>query len=205
MASSRKHGYIRISSTDQNEARQTDALKAFGINDRDIYIDKQSGKDFDRPEYQRMINNIREGDLVTVLSIDRLGRNYTEIQEQWRHITQELNADIKVLDMPLLDTTVHPDTIDGRFVADLVLQILSYVADKERQNIHARQAQGIAAARARGDVKFGRPTMQFPDNWNEVYAAWHDRKEITAKKAIEELNMKRSTFYKLVKRYEAAN
>ena len=128
MADIRIHGYVRVSSKDQNEARQIAALKEFGVQDRDIYIDKQSGKDFNRIEYQRMLNCIRKGDLLVVLSIDRLGRNYTEIQEQWRYITGTLNADIKVLDMPLLDTRANGDTIDSRFVSDLTLQILSYVA-----------------------------------------------------------------------------
>lgn len=197
----RIHGYVRVSSKDQNEARQIAALKEFGVQDRDIYIDKQSGKDFDRAEYQRMLNCIRNGDLLVVLSIDRLGRNYTEIQEQWRYITDTLNADIKVLDMPLLDTRANGDTIDSRFVSDLTLQILSYVAQKERESIKIRQAQGIAAAKAQGKV-LGRPKATYPDNWDEVYRQWHDKKEITAKTAMERLELKRNTFYKLAGQYQ---
>lgn len=201
MADIRTHGYVRVSSKDQNEARQIAALKEFGVQDRDIYIDKQSGKDFNRVEYQRMLNCIRKGDLLVVLSIDRLGRNYTEIQEQWRYITDVLNADIKVLDMPLLDTRANGDTIDSRFVSDLTLQILSYVAQKERESTKARQAQGIAAAKAQGKV-LGRPKATYPDNWEEVYRQWHDKKEITAKTAMEQLGLKRNTFYKLAAQYQ---
>ena len=201
MADIRIHGYVRVSSKDQNEARQIAALKEFGVQDRDIYIDKQSGKDFNRIEYQRMLNCIRKGDLLVVLSIDRLGRNYTEIQEQWRYITGTLNADIKVLDMPLLDTRANGDTIDSRFVSDLTLQILSYVAQKERESIKVRQAQGIAAAKAQGKV-LGRPKATYPNNWEEVYRQWHDRNEITAKTAMEQLGLKRNTFYKLAGQYQ---
>ena len=201
MADIRIHGYVRVSSKDQNEARQIAALKEFGVQDRDIYIDKQSGKDFNRIEYQRMLNCIRKGDLLVVLSIDRLGRNYTEIQEQWRYITGTLNADIKVLDMPLLDTRANGDTIDSRFVSDLTLQILSYVAQKERESIKVRQAQGIAAAKAQGKV-LGRPKATYPNNWEEVYRQWHDRKEITAKTAMEQLGLKRNMFYKLAGQYQ---
>ena len=201
MADIRIHGYVRVSSKDQNEARQIAALKEFGVQDRDIYIDKQSGKDFNRIEYQRMLNCIRKGDLLVVLSIDRLGRNYTEIQEQWRYITGTLNADIKVLDMPLLDTRANGDTIDSRFVSDLTLQILSYVAQKERESIKVRQAQGIAAAKAQGKV-LGRPKATYPNNWEEVYRQWRDKKEITAKTAMERLGLKRNTFYKLAGQYQ---
>ena len=193
----RVHGYVRVSTKEQNEARQISALKEQGITERDIYIDKVSGKSFDRPEYQRLLNAIRKGDLVVILSIDRLGRNYTEVQEQWRHITSELGADIKVLDMPLLDTRANKDTIDSRFVSDLVLQILSYVAAKERENIKARQAQGIANAKAQG-VVLGRPKATYPDNWTEVYDLWYNKKAITAKEAMERTSLKRNTFYKFV-------
>ena len=194
----RTFGYCRISDASQNELRQLIALKEFGISERDIYIDKQSGKDFDRKQYQIMLNNIREGDLVVFLSLDRMGRNYTEIQEQWRYITRELKADIKILDMELLDTRGNNDnSLDRRFICDLVLQILSYVAEKERVNIKARQAQGIAAAKA-NNVQFGRPKVERPDNWNDVIGQWLN-KEITAKKAMELLGMKKSTFYALFK------
>ena len=191
-------GYCRISDSSQNELRQLIALKEFGISERDIYIDKQSGKDFDRKQYQIMLNNIREGDLVVFLSLDRMGRNYTEIQEQWRYITRELKSDIKILDMDLLDTRGNSEnSLDRRFICDLVLQILSYVAEKERVNIKARQAQGIAAAKA-NNVQFGRPKVEKPNNWNDVIRQWQNN-EITAKKAMGLLNMKKSTFYALLK------
>ena len=145
-----------------------------------------------------MLNNIREGDLVVFLSLDRMGRNYTEIQEQWRYITRELKADIKIIDMDLLDTRGNGDnSLDRRFICDLVLQILSYVAEKERENIRVRQAQGIAAAKA-NNVKFGRPKIKRPDDWNDVIRQWQNN-EITAKKAMGLLNMKKSTFYALLK------
>lgn len=192
----RIHGYARVSTKEQNEARQINALKEFGISERDIYIDKISGKSFDRPEYQRLLNVIRKGDLVVVSSLDRLGRNYTEVQEQWRYITNELGADLKVLDMPLLDTTVNKDTIDSRFISDLVLQILSYVAAKERENIKARQAQGIANAKAQGKV-LGRPRAEKPEQWDEIYTQWKN-KQITAVAAMKVLGLKPNTFYKFV-------
>ena len=178
MCEMRIHGYARVSSKDQNAERQIAALKEFGVHDRDIYTDKISGK-----------------------SIDRLGRNYTEIQGQWKHITEDVGADIKVLDMPLLDTRTTGETIDSRFVADLTLQILSYVAQKERESIKVRQAQGIAAAKAKGRV-LGRPKATYPDNWKEVYKEWKEG-AITAVKVMDKLGLKRCTFYKLVKRYEA--
>lgn len=199
----RIHGYARVSSREQNEERQIKAFKDFGINDRDIYIDKESGKDFNRQEYKRLINCIRKGDLLVIHSIDRLGRNYSEIMEQWRLITNELQADILVLDMPLLDTRTKGNSLDSRFVADLVLQILSYVAEKERNNIRARQKQGIEIALAKG-AKFGRPKITYPDNWNEVYELWNKR-DITAKQAMERMGLKRNSFYKLVTEYRQAS
>lgn len=201
MSESRVHGYARVSSKDQNEARQLNALKEFGILDRDIYVDKQSGKDFNRAEYQRLMNVLRKGDLLVVQSIDRLGRNYAEIQEQWQYITNDMEVDIKVLDMPLLDTRTNGENIDSRFISDLVLQILSYVAQKERDNIRKRQAQGIANAKAQGKV-LGRPKAVYPINWDEVYTLWRDKK-ITAKVAMERTGLKRNTFYKFVKEYGA--
>lgn len=198
----RIHGYARVSTKEQNEARQISALKEFGISERDIYVDKVSGKSFDRPEYKRLMNVIRKGDLVVILSIDRLGRNYTEVQEQWRYITKELKADIKVLDMPLLDTRTNGDSIDSKFVSDLVLQILSYVSAKERENIKARQAQGIANAKAEGK-HLGRPKATYPHNWEEIYDLWYNKKEITAKIAMERTGLKRNTFYKLANEYKA--
>lgn len=199
MSEVRTHGYARVSSKDQNEERQLKELREFGISDRDIYIDKQSGKDFNRIEYQRLINVLRKGDLLVVQSIDRLGRNYNDIQGQWKYITNELAVDIKVLDMPLLDTRANDDNLDNRFIADLVLQILSYVAQKERENIRRRQAQGIANAKAQGKV-LGRPRVTYPDNWKEVYQKWFN-KECTAKEAMKITGLKRNSFYKLAKEY----
>ena len=196
----RTFGYMRISSSDQNELRQLIAFKEFGISERDIYIDKQSGKDFNRKEYKLMLNNIRENDLVVFMSLDRMGRNYSEIQEQWRYITKELKADIKILDMDLLDTRGDNNSLDRKFICDLTLQILAYVAEKERINIKTRQAQGIAAAKA-NNVKFGRPKTEKPDNWDEVITRWKD-KEITAKQAMQELGLKRATFYSMIKNEE---
>lgn len=201
MSEIRIHGYARVSTKEQNEERQINSLKEAGVSERDIYIDKISGKSFDRPEYQRMLNAVRRGDLIIIPSIDRLGRNYTEIQEQWRHIINELGADIQVLDMPLLDTRTEKDSIDSRFVADLVLQILSYVAAKERENIRARQAQGIANAKAKG-VPIGRPKAIRPENWDEIYQKWVN-KEITAVAAMKVLGLKTNTFYKFVNEEKA--
>lgn len=197
MPETRVHGYVRVSSKEQNEARQIAAIKEFGVSDRDIYIDKISGKDFDRPEYNRLLNVIRQGDLIVILSLDRLGRNYTEVQKQWRYIVNELGADIKVLDIPLLDTRTAAGDLDTRFISDLVLQILSYVSQKERENIRERQAQGIARAKAQGK-NMGRPKIEYPSNWDEIYTLW-DRQEITAKKAMEQTGLKRNTFYKLAR------
>lgn len=196
----RQFGYVRVSSKDQNEARQISALIDFGISERDIYVDKESGKNFDRVQYQMMLNNIRKGDLVVFLSLDRMGRNYTEIKQQWQYITCTLGADIKVLDMELLDTGGENGSLDRKFMCDLILQILAYVAEKERANIRSRQAQGIREAKAR-NVRFGRPKIPYPDNWNNVYTRWKNG-SLTAKSAMQELGLKRSTFYALVKKYE---
>lgn len=194
------YGYARVSSKDQNLDRQLDQLKAIGIEPRLIFCDKASGKNFNRPSWDNLINQLQKGDLLVVVSLDRMGRNYTEIKEQWQHITHDIGADIKVLDMPMLDTTKTNDSLDRRFIADLVLQILSYTAEKERKNIHARQEQGIKAAQER-NVKFGRPAAQFPDGWEQTYKAWKDG-QITATAAMDSLNLKRTTFYKLAKQYE---
>ena len=201
-----EYGYARVSSKEQNLARQIKELRAAGIEERNILTDKQSGKDFNRKSYNLLVGTdstaplLRQGDLLTVYSIDRLGRNYNEIMKQWQYITQEIKADIRVLDMPLLDTRSNGNSLDSRFVADLVLQILSYVAEKERENIKARQAQGIAVAREQGK-HLGRPRATFPDNWNEVYPQWKNKK-ITAVEAMERMSLKGNTFYNLVKRYE---
>ena len=164
------YGYIRVSTVEQNEDRQRIALESRGVAAAHIYMDKQSGKDFERPQYKRMLRRLRAGDLLYVQSIDRLGRNYQEIQNQWRILTKELGVDLCVLDMPLLDTRSGKDLM-GTFIADLVLQILSFVAQNERENIRQRQAAGIAAAKARG-VRFGRPPRPLPENYHSAYVKW---------------------------------
>lgn len=189
-------GYARVSSKDQNEARQISALSEFGVSERELYIDKQSGKDFNREQYQLMLRNIREGDLVVFLSLDRMGRNYTEIREQWSYITNVLGADIKVLDMELLDTRTNSNNLDRKFICDLVLQILSYVAEKERINIKRRQEQGIKEALNRG-VHFGRKAIVLPENFDLV-AEQYRNGEISPKDAISTLGMTRSSFYKQI-------
>lgn len=194
---SKTYGYIRVSSREQNEDRQRIALLDWGITEQNLFVDKQSGKDFERPAYQRMIRKLRSGDLVVVKSIDRLGRNYEEILEQWRLITKKLHADIKVLDMPLLDTRQNVD-LTGTLIADLVLQLLSYVAQAERESIRQRQAEGIAAARKRG-VRFGRPAMILPEAFDETYTKWCSG-EITSRKAGELLGTSQTTFLNWVKR-----
>ena len=190
------YGYIRVSSTDQNEERQLLAMSQRAVPRKNLYIDKQSGKDFDRPQYRRMLRHIKPGDLLYILSIDRLGRNYQEIQEQWRVLTKDKRADVCVIDMPLLDTRNGKDLM-GAFIADLVLQILSFVAQNERENIRTRQAQGIEAARARG-VQFGRPPAPLPENYHNAYLRWKAG-QITGVAAADECGMPLSTF-----RYRAA-
>ncbi len=192
----RKYGYIRVSDKDQNELRQIQSLKEAGVDESFILIDKRSGKDFDRPQYQLLRKVLREGDLLIIASIDRLGRNYKEIIKEWQFITQELKADIKILDMSLLDTTLHKDLL-GTFISDLILQVLAYVAEQERINIKNRQAEGIAAAKSEGR-HLGRPKTKIPEKFEEVYKRWKV-KEITAKAAMEELNLKPTTFYNIVK------
>lgn len=164
------YGYVRVSSLDQNEERQMVEMRRLKIPERNIYVDKQSGKDFNRPRYKQLVKKMKKGDLLYILSIDRLGRNYDEIQEQWRFLTREKEIDIAVIDMPLLDTRNGKDLM-GTFLADIVLQILSFVAQNERENIRKRQAQGIAAAKANG-VKFGRPVIGIPDNFGDVVRRW---------------------------------
>lgn len=184
--------YIRVSSRDQNEERQLVALKEFAIQDKNIYMDKQSGKDFERPKYKKMVRKFKKDDLLYIKSIDRLGRNYAEILEQWRILTKEKGIDIVVLDMPLLDTRRGKDLM-GTFLSDIVLQVLSFVAENERTNIRQRQAEGIAAAKARG-VKFGRPPLPVPSNFYEVHKDWRDKK-ISLKEAAIACNMPDGTFY----------
>lgn len=188
----RVYGYVRISSRDQNEARQMAAMREAGVSDRDIYLDKRSGADFERQGYRQLLRRLRAGDTLIVKSIDRLGRNYDEILEQWRIITREKCASILVLDMPLLDTRRGKDLM-GTFLSDIVLQVLSFVAENERTNIRQRQAEGIAAAKARG-VKFGRPPRPLPDNFYEVHKAWRDKK-LTLKEAAETCDLPVGTFY----------
>lgn len=187
------YGYVRVSSVEQNEDRQMIALKKVGVSLCRIFLDKQSGKDFERPNYEKMVSRLRKGDLLYIMSIDRLGRNYAEIQNQWRLLTKEIGIDICVLDMPLLDTRNGKDLM-GTFIADLVLQILSFVAENERENIRKRQKQGIAAAKKRG-VHFGRPKSSVPDNFKNIVMAWR-RGKINLNKALEMCQMSKSTFYR---------
>lgn len=187
-----KKGYARVSSTNQHEDRQLIELLAYGVLEKNIYIDKQSGKDFNRYAYKKMYKALKKDDLLVIKSIDRLGRNYHEIQEEWRKITKKKGADIVVLDMPLLDTTQSKDLL-GTFIADLVLQLLSFVAENERINIRQRQREGIDAAHKRG-VRFGRPPIVIPENYEEYYKLWRDKK-ITAKEAAEALNIPLWAFY----------
>lgn len=191
------YGYIRVSTKEQNEDRQIRAMTELAIPPGNVYIDKQSGKDFDRPQYRVMLKRLGEGDLLYVLSIDRLGRNYEEIQQQWKYLTKERKIDICVLDMPLLDTRKGKDLM-GTFIADLVLQILSFVAENERVNIRKRQEQGIAAAKERG-VRFGRPEIVAPDDFPQTVERWRQG-DITIKQAQELSGMKRTTFYNRAKR-----
>ena len=187
------YGYIRVSSTDQNEDRQRIALSGKNILPQNIFMDKQSGKDFDRPQYQRLVKKLKPGDLLYILSLDRLGRNYEEIQRQWRLLTKETGVDICVIDMPLLDTRQGKDLM-GTFIADLVLQILSFVAQNERENIRKRQAQGIVAAKARG-VKFGRPSVKPPEDFPAIVAEW-EAGQMPFREALERSGLAEATFYR---------
>lgn len=197
------YGYIRVSCKEQNEHRQLNELLAFGIPESCIYMDKQSGKDFNRPQYQYLIKKkLKKGNLLVVKSIDRLGRNYNEILNEWKKITKVIGCDIKILDMPLLDTQQSKDLI-GILISDIVLQLLSFVAENERKTIRQRQAEGIIAARARG-VRFGRPNQKLPDNFMKILHKWHN-KEIPAKEAIRLSGMAYSTFYKKAREYAQNN
>ncbi len=192
------YGYIRVSSVDQNEERQILALSKVGIDKKNIYMDKKSGKNFERMQYKRLIKKLRGGDLLYIVSIDRLGRNYEEIQAQWRILTKEIGIDICVLDMPLLDTRSGKDLM-GTFIADLVLQILSFVAQCEHENIKKRQIQGIAAAKARG-VKFGRPPKKVPADFGKIVRDW-EQKNISFGEVLEQCDMSEATFYRRLKEY----
>jgi len=187
-----EYGYVRVSSADQNEDRQLVAMQGLGIPPERIFMDKQSGKDFNRPSYQRLIKRLKPGNLLYIKSIDRLGRNYEEIQNQWRLLTKEKGVDVAVIDMPLLDTRLNKDLM-GTFIADLVLQILSFVAQSERETIRKRQAEGIAAAKARG-VKFGGPRKELPGNFTELVRDW-ERKRIATAEVLKLCGICRSTFY----------
>lgn len=193
-----EYGYVRVSSLDQNEDRQMIELQKKQIPEKNIYMDKLSGKNFERPAYKRLFKKLKQGDLLYIMSIDRLGRNYVEIQEQWRILTKEKGIDIVVLDMPLLDTRTGKDLM-GTFISDLVLQILSFVAQNERENIKKRQAQGIAAAKARG-VRFGRPEKPVPDDFGEIVKSW-EKKEIKISDVVRICDMSEPTFYRRLREY----
>lgn len=190
------YGYVRVSTREQKEDRQLIALQMFPVSRKNIYMDKLSGKDFNRPQYQELLKRIQPGDLLVVKSIDRLGRNYEEILLQWRNITKEKQADIVVLDMPLLDTRKSGNDLTGMFVADLVLQVLSYVAQTERENIHQRQMEGIAAAKLRG-VQFGRPRKPVPELFWQLKSEWENKK-ITSREAARRLSIAQDTFLRWV-------
>lgn len=211
-------GYCRVSTIEQNLARQIEQMKEFGIPERNIRCDKSTGKNFNRREYNALVGTettaplLRKGDLLVISSLDRLGRNYMEIRQQWNYIINDIGADIKVLDMPLLDTRESEGSLDKRFIADLVLQILSYVAQKELENNKKRQQQGIAVMPIVNGKKVslktgrstGRPEATYPKEWERYYHDWR-KGNITAKRCIEELGLKRATFYKLVSKYESEN
>ncbi len=192
------YGYVRVSSIDQIEDRQLIVMDENNVPKNNIYIDKQSGKDFDRPQYKKLVKKLKPGDMLYILSIDRLGRNYEDIQKQWRILTKDIGIDICVIDMPLLDTRSGKDLM-GTFIADLVLQILSFVAQNERENIKKRQAQGIAAAKARG-VKFGRPEKDVPEDFERIIKDW-EQKKLPFPEALKLCNMSEATFYRKLRGY----
>ena len=192
------YGYVRVSSIDQNEDRQLIVMDENNVPSKNVYIDKQSGKDFERPQYKKLVKKLKQGDLLYILSIDRLGRNYEDIQKQWRILTKDIGIDICVIDMPLLDTRNGKDLM-GTFIADLVLQILSFVAQSERESIKKRQAQGIAAAKAKG-VRFGRPETPLPENFDKIIRDW-DKGKISTVEALQLCNMSESTFYRRRREY----
>lgn len=193
----KQYAYVRVSTKDQNPDRQVAAMLDIGISEKNIYIDKISGKDFNRTEYLKLIKKLKAGDLLVIKSIDRLGRNYTEILEEWRKITKEIEVDIQVIDMPLLDTNIQHDNLTGIFVADLVLQILAYVAETERAFIKQRQAEGIALAKEKG-VHFGAEKIKLPHDFEEVYDQWKAG-EVSIRKGAANLGISKSTFYRRCK------
>ena len=196
------YGYVRVSSIDQNEDRQLIVMDENNVPKGNVYIDKQSGKDFERPQYKKLVKKLNAGDLLYILSIDRLGRNYEDIQKQWRILTKDIGIDICVIDMPLLDTRNGKDLM-GTFIADLVLQILSFVAQNERENIKKRQAQGISAAKAKG-VKFGRPESPVPDEFDKLIKQW-EKKEISIAELLAVCNMSEATFYRKLREHRILN
>ena len=202
MADINIYGYMRVSSKEQNEDRQKIALTEMGVPENNIYMDKQSGKDFERTQYKRLLRKLNENSVLYIKSIDRLGRNYGELNEQWRIITKEKKADIVVIDMPLLDTRREKNLL-GTFISDVVLALLSYVAENERTNIKQRQAEGIAAAKARG-VKFGRPPLPIPQNFYQMHKDWRAGK-ITIEEAAKACNMCPKTFYSKAVKYEKSS
>jgi DNA invertase Pin-like site-specific DNA recombinase len=196
------YGYVRVSARDQKEDRQLIAIRELSIPEQNIFIDRQSGRDFNRPQYRALVGRLERSDLLYIKSIDRLGRNYWEIQQQWRVLTKEIGADICVIDMPLLDTRSGKDLL-GSFIADLVLQILSFVAQNERENIRLRQAEGIAAAKGRG-VRFGRPPRPLPGNFHAVHRDWREKK-LSLRQAAQACGMPAGTFYTKARKYEAGH
>lgn len=196
------YGYVRVSTKEQNEDRQLIALHDVGVMQKNIYMDKQSGKDFNRPQYKKLLKKIKPGDLLYIKSIDRLGRNYEEIQNQWRILTKDIGADVCVIDMPLLDTRTCKDLM-GTFIADLVLQILSFVAQNEREVIRKRQAEGISAAKAKG-VHMGRPVKNMPENFGTLIKNWENKK-ITLPEILKECEMSEATFYRRLREYRLVN
>lgn len=196
------YGYVRVSSADQNEERQLMAMRGKNVPEERIYTDKKSGKDFDRPQYKKLVKRLKKGDLLYILTIDRLGRNYEEIQNQWRILTKEIGIDIVVIDMPLLDTRQGKDLM-GTFIADIVLQILSFVAQSERENIKKRQAEGIAAAKKRG-IKFGRPPIPFNDGFSDIVLSYL-KGDIDVEKASKMCGFSQSTFYRRIRKLKAEN
>lgn len=194
-------GYVRVSSKDQNVDRQVHEMQTIGINERDLFIEKQSGKDFDRPAYQTLKSQLREGDKLYIKSLDRFGRNKEQILKEWQQITKDIKADIIVLDMPILDTTKYKN-VSGLecLITDLVLQLLSYFAEEERQRIKTRQAEGIAAAKRNG-IRFGRHGMTYPESWDYYYKQWKAG-NATAVETFKKLGFSKAIFYKLVRKYE---
>ena len=195
------YGYVRVSSQEQNEDRQLIAMAEAGVERANIFIDKQSGKDFDRPNYKRLIKRLRPGDTLFIKSIDRLGRNYEEIQNQWRIITKDKSVDMVVIDMPLLDTRINKNLL-GTFISDLVLQLLSFISENERTTIRQRQAEGIAASKKRG-VRFGRPTKEAPPEFEEIVARWQ-KKEVPLDEILKEYDMSAATFYRRLREFRLA-